>query len=177
MRKALLILFVIIFLSIIPHAYAQTSSKSAAAEISYTLPYPGMLPDHPLYKLKVLRDKIVLRLISDPKKQIEQYLLLADKGIAMVPMLVDKGNIALAKETALKAEHNFTELTFVYKKNQLKPDAETYKKLNLAALKHQEVLNAVRKKVKGDDQKVMQQVINFSKTNQEELGRILKEKK
>ncbi|HSW97310.1 MAG TPA: hypothetical protein VLF89_05800, partial [Candidatus Saccharimonadales bacterium] len=35
-------------------------------QIQYDLPYPGLLPDNPLYSLKVLRDKIVEFFISDP---------------------------------------------------------------------------------------------------------------
>lgn len=174
--KKRIIAFILLFLSIAPVSYAQTSTLSATVENSYQLAYPGMLPDNPLYKLKVLRDKIVLYLIKDPKKQVEQFLLQADKGIAMVPLLVEKGKIDLAKETAFKAEHNFTELTFVFKKTETKPDAKAYKKLTQAALKHQEVLTAALKKVNKEDQKALQQVINFSKTNQEELGRILTKK-
>lgn len=175
MKKCLLLL-TLLLMSIVPLGYAQMSTNSALMRNSYMLPYPGMLPDNPLYKIKVLRDKIVLGLLKDPEKQVEQLLLQTDKGIAMVPKLVEKGKTDLAKETAFKAEHNFTELTFVYKKTRTKPDMATYKKLNQAALKHQEVLSSILKKVDKEDQKEFQQVINFSKTNQEELGRILKEK-
>lgn len=45
------------------------STKSAS--VDYKLTWPGILPDQPLYKLKVLRDKIISKLIFDPIKKIE----------------------------------------------------------------------------------------------------------
>ena len=174
--KRSIIVFLLLFLSLAPIGFAHTSAQSATVENAYQLAYPGMLPDSPLYKLKVLRDKIVLFLIKDPEKQVENYLLQADKGIAMVPMLIEKGKIDLAKETAFKAEHHFTELTFVYKKTETKPDTKTYKKLTRAALMHQEVLGSAVKKLGKEDQKEFHRVIDFSKTNLEELQRILTKK-
>lgn len=50
-------------------------------QIQYDLPYPGLLPDNPIYGLKVLRDKIVEFFISDPAKKADYELLQADKRI------------------------------------------------------------------------------------------------
>lgn len=50
---------------------------------NYALPYPGMLPDHPLFFLKQIRDRVMEQLISDPIKKAEFYLLQADKRLAM----------------------------------------------------------------------------------------------
>src|SRR5258708_61565 len=48
-------------------------------EIQYELPYPGILPDNPLYFLKTFRDTIVLFLISEPWKKADFDLQQADK--------------------------------------------------------------------------------------------------
>lgn len=56
----------------------------------YSLPYPGLLPDSPLYRLKVWRDVIQGFLISDPVKAAEFNLLQADKRMS--------GAVALAKK-------------------------------------------------------------------------------
>ena len=80
-------------------------------------------------------------------------------------MLVDKNEVELAKETALKAENNMTLLTFGLKKLRQRPDQSLFDKLKLASLKHQEVLSSKEKKVGKEDKKTFQQVINFSKTN------------
>jgi len=152
--------------------FSYFSRNAYAGKNDYRLVYPGILPDNPLYKFKVLRDKITAFFISDPEKKINFYLLQTDKQIAMVPMLVDKKEIALAKTTALKGEDNFTQLVFVYRNYDMKPDIKTYQKLKKAADKHQEVLVNVMRKINANDAKTFQQVINFSKTNVDSLDTI-----
>lgn len=133
--------------------------------IKYYLAYPGMLPDSPLYKLKILRDRVSLTIISDPQKKVDFYLLQTDKGILATAMLVDKKKIELAKETALKAEHNFTLLTYQLNTLPKKPNDAFFEKLKVASLKHQEVLNSLIKRVSSKDAKTFQAVIDFSKRN------------
>ena len=169
--------FLIIFFSITNIIFAQNEdlSPSPTAEIKkqatpsaiikYNLAFPGILPDNPLYKLKVLRDKISLGLISDPTKKIEFLLLQTDKGILATAMLVDQNKITLAKETALKAENNYTLLTYEVKNSREKLTTELYKKLKKAALKHQEVLESLIKRVPKDNRKTFQTVLCFSKQN------------
>lgn len=142
---------------------AQQSTPSAI--IQYDLAFPGMLPDSPFYKIKVLRDKISLALTQDPMKRIDFYLRQTDKGILASAMLVDKNNIALAKETALKAEHNYTMLTYELAKLKERPQDKIFEKIKKAALKHQEVLASLAKRVKKEDQETFNTVINFSKRN------------
>lgn len=142
----------------------QNQATSSVA-VKYDLAYPGMLPDNPLYKLKQLRDKIAAGLISDPKKKVEFYLLMTDKGILASAMLVDKNKIDLAKETALKAEHNMTLLTYQLGRFPKKLDDSLYQKLKQASLKHQEVLVSLSKRVPKKDKDVFNKVIEFSKRN------------
>ena len=139
-----------------------------------------MLPDHPLYKLKVLRDKIMPYLIKTPAKKIEYDLIMADKLIYSSQLLVDKEKIELAKDAALKGEHYFTILVTDYKwaywKHQEIPP-ELDEKIRLSSLKHQEVLNNIIKKVPEKDRKVFQDGINFSKLNYETLVKLKLAKK
>lgn len=58
----------------------------------YLLPYPGILPDSPLYGFKTLRDKIVSTMIGDPLKKAEFDLLQADKRIGAALLLLKTGN-------------------------------------------------------------------------------------
>lgn len=158
-----------------------TKESTPSVYIKYDLAFPGILPDHPLYKLKVLRDKISLSLISDPLKKIDFYVLQADKGILATAMLVGQNKIELAKSTALKAEHNFTLLSSTYKSYYYKQEGDIpnkenlLKKLRTASLKHQEVLNSLLKKVPKDNQKTFLQVIDFSKRNISKIENIKKE--
>src|SRR6266480_33070 len=106
-KGAFFLLLALLFSSASSFAYTKTSASPTTTmekpvmkteKNDYQLAYPGMLPDNPLYKIKVLRDKIMEKLIIDPQKKIDYYLLQTDKQIAMVAMLVDKKASALAKE-------------------------------------------------------------------------------
>lgn len=109
---ALMVGFVVLVLSIMaavnplvvsPHEDA-TSGGVLVQKVEYYLPYPGVLPDSPLYKVKALRDRISLWLITDPNKKAEKELLLADKRIGAAVALIDGGKDELAVTTATKGE-------------------------------------------------------------------------
>lgn len=175
--KRIFFLMVFAFLIIFPNSASakeeitiQDSTPSAV--VKYDLAYPGMLPDHPLYKLKVLRDKITTFLIQDPMKKAEYHLLLADKRIHMSKILVEKGKIELAKETALKGENEYTLLVFMFKDVGKKPSKTFFDTLQAAALKHQEILNEIVARVGEKDKKTFETVIQFSKRNADELKTI-----
>jgi hypothetical protein len=150
-------------------AMVQTTTKN-----EYQLPYPGMLPDSPIYKVKVLRDKIISFLITDPQKKTDFYLLQADKGILASSMLVDKKNYSLAKETALKAEHNMTLIPEQLRRLQKKPESELFDRLILASQKHQEILSQIIKQSPKDEKKSFEQVLSFSNQNQSTIERYQK---
>jgi|SRR3989344_84492 len=152
-----------------PTIYAKESTESAMPKVDYILPHPGMLPDHRFYKLKVLRDKLIPLFISSPQKKIEFYLLQADKGIAATERLIKKDNIDLAKETALKAEHNYTTLTYIVKSNKWSFSDKEYNKLYSAAQKHQEILSTIIASVPKNQQKTFQTVLYFSQQNEKEI--------
>ena len=57
--------------------------------VEYVLPYAGILPTHPLYFLKMMRDQIVEALISDPVKRADFYITQADKKLSMALALSD----------------------------------------------------------------------------------------
>lgn len=152
---------------------SEESTKSARITINYQLAYPGILPDHPLYKIKRLRDKITPYFIGDVNKKIDYYLLQTDKGILASQMLIEKNKIDLAIDTALKAENNMTIITQVIKANKSKVAKDKFKKLETASLKHQEILNLILTKVKNDKKKPFVDVLYFSKKNLEEIKNTL----
>lgn len=123
---------------------AATDSSLSTQQIVYPLPYPGILPDHPLYPLKVLRDKLLEILIRDPAKKAEFYLLMADKRLHMGVFLTNKNKPTLAAETVADAEKYFLRgVEYLEKLTQTKiisllnEKREAYTK---AAVKHQEVI-------------------------------------
>jgi len=144
---------------------------SQSAVIEYNLAFPGILPDHPLYKLKTLRNKVFLALIANPQKKTDWLLRETDKGILAAAMLIDKQKYALAIQTAYKAEHNYTLITYEMKKMLIRPDDEYFLNLKLAALKHQEVLRSLLTRVPEEKQKDLRTIIEFSERNWDTLAK------
>ena len=182
-RKAsLIILFLLVFtlLSYKTSAFAQeTSTNNSSADpaiIKYDLAYPGILPNNPFYKLKVLRDKIMMVLVNDPYKRSDIYLLQTDKGILATAILVDENKIDLAGKTALKAENNMTLLANELYRFSQKPDASFFNKLKTASMKHQEVLNSLIKRLPLNQQETLKTVSYFSKANLQTIERFQNKK-
>lgn len=185
MKKAFfLFLIFFIFLSITDISFSQETSipalTSSFPTVDYQLQWPGMLPDDKFYKLKLLRDKIIVYLVKNPIKKIEYNLIQADKTIYAGKLLFDKGNLTLAKETALKGENFYTQMVTEYKwaywyGNKI-PDSLNNRIKN-AALKHQEVFYEMMKKYAKEDQKTFQMLADFSKRNYQELLDIKKPSK
>ena len=71
--------------------------------VMYELPYPGLLPGHYLYPVKMFRDRVVEWLTFDPEKKIELMILYADKRMAAAKVLLESGEEDLGVETGLKA--------------------------------------------------------------------------
>jgi hypothetical protein len=88
---------------------SASSSPKLENEINYELPYPGLLPDNPLYFLRVIRDRTVGFLIADPLKKSEFDLLQADKRLNAGIFLLKKNKASLSLSTISKAENYFSE--------------------------------------------------------------------
>lgn len=96
---------------VLPDQAASTTSNAGALQdttvkpkVEYQLPFPGILPDNPLYMIKAFRDRIMEVLIAEPVRKTEFYVLQADKRLGMGVQLLDKGNTALAETTFSKGE-------------------------------------------------------------------------
>lgn len=104
MRKSLFLgIFILFFAFLFPLALAQETNPFAAsaspAPVKYELPYPGLLPDHPLYIFKSIRDLLLRALISHPIKKVEFDLLMADKRLNMAIFLFQKQKTELGVKT------------------------------------------------------------------------------
>lgn len=84
-------------------ANATAEGMTVTTTVEYALPYPGILPDHPLYLLKNLRDQIFEWLIADPIRKTEFYTLQGDKRVNMAVFLQAKGNEFMALDSLTKA--------------------------------------------------------------------------
>lgn len=85
----------------------SSSSITPTPEPLYSLPYPGLLPDSPLYFLKVSRDRVISFLISDSLRKAEFDILQADKRLSGGVKLVEKKNYVLAESTFSKGLNYF----------------------------------------------------------------------
>ncbi|MEM4271364.1 MAG: DUF5667 domain-containing protein [Candidatus Pacearchaeota archaeon] len=159
MKKILFFTFLFLFSLNTNFSFAQemkdsSTSAEVTKEINYTLPYPGLLPDNPLYFLKSIRDGIVNFLISDPVKKADFNLLQADKHLSEGVMLFDKGKekYRLAVAAVLKGENYFNEAIkqIDRARKQKKETGNFEERLYQAALKHEEVLKNLQIKARGD---------------------------
>lgn len=152
-RIYLLAFSLLIFLLSFNISFAAVSSDSAQT-ISYELPYPGLLPDNPLYFLRVIRDRAVGFLIADPLKKTEFDLLQADKRLNAGIYLLNSARqnekkISLALSTISKAENYFEQA--LNKMGEAKMQGrninEMEGKLKSALRKHQQELGRLTQKV------------------------------
>lgn len=75
------------------------STQPAKTVQVYTLPYPGLLPNNPLYFLKSFRDVLLEAMISDPSKKSQFYVLQADKFLAMSQQAFEQKNWPMTLQT------------------------------------------------------------------------------
>lgn len=103
---SLAFLFLIVFFPMPSFAAVTPPTAGVTMEkpSEYLLPYPGILPDHPLYFLKQVRDGIMDRLIVDPLRKAEFHVLQADKRLNMGVVLLEQGKETLAETTISKGE-------------------------------------------------------------------------
>lgn len=91
-------------------AQEDSVDKTTPPTVDYTLPYPGILPNNPLYVIKMIRDRIILLIITDSRKKAEFNLLQADKRIEAAVFLINEDkekNSKLALTTIEKGENYY----------------------------------------------------------------------
>ena len=139
---------------------ATESSEVIDTRVNYELPYPGMLPDHPFYFMKVIRDRVVKFLINDDLKLAKFDLLNAEKRIFAGRLLVDKGKDELAVATISKSNNYLDEsIDSIVRYKKAHPKSidilPFVSELNLAIEKHIEIIKDVTKSI---DKKYLDQI-------------------
>ncbi len=162
MKKITILIVSFIFFFSTVASFGQETSKennsvstpSSNKTIDYELPYPGLLPDNPLYVLKAIRDRIIQVLIVDPIKKANFELLAADKRLNEGVSLFNKGEkkYVLAETTISKGENYFEKgIAQVERaKKQGIITASTSQRFHLASLKHREIIKGLVNKSGGD---------------------------
>lgn len=151
------------------------SSVSTTPKPEYVLPYPGILPDHPLYNLKRFRDYILERLITDPVKKTEFYILQADKRLQMGIALTVKGNASLAESTISKGEKYLSKalsISLGYKASGADVPPFVIENLNNALEKHEEVLTTLVAGASDTEKAGLQESLDLIKKMKEEVSEL-----
>ena len=170
MRKWILLsLVLIVFLGIFV--------RPALAQEEHILAWPGILPDHPLYRLKMVRDKIWGFLIRDPLKKSQWCLLMADKRIWAAQLLMEKGKFDLAVTTATKAEKYLERaVDRAYQaKDMGGEDNVFFKKMFSASLKHEEVLQEIQQNFPEELRSTIEEILEYPKNVNQKMLMLLSE--
>lgn len=167
-----------VFSQPVPQVGGVSTQEATPAKIEYYLPYPGILPDSPVWPLKALRDKIWLLVTRDPMRRAELALLFADKRVGMAQALVQGAKAEIGVSTATKAE-KYLEQAFLEQERAQERGVDTgqfLEKLAKAALKHQEVLESLMTLVPEDARPILNQTIDYPKKVYEKSAQGLNEK-
>lgn len=125
-------------------AVVATPKEAVTVKVEYYLPYPGILPDSPLYKVKAVRDRLLLVLTFDETRKVEKELLYADKRIGAAEALAGGGKVDLAVSTATKAEKYLE--SAVNRVKKLSSSGRDVKSMTMtlekAVAKHREILES-----------------------------------
>lgn len=166
-------------MSVYPQSPTPSPTSAPAITVKYYLPYPGILPDNPLYKVKAFRDRIVLFFTSGEENKAVKELLYADKRIRAAEELVDGGKVTLGVSTASKAEKYLE--SAVNRAIKLASDGVDDKSLLRtlvdATAKHSEVLQVLQTKTDGNEQKVIMDAAGKTKLLNESVSVALKNAK
>lgn len=154
-----------------PSTVPTATPSPRAQKVDYTLPYPGLLPDNPLYALKAIRDKVIEFLISDPVKKADFYLLSSDKRVNTGYYLImkdkdDMGVLYISKSNNYMSMAESQALSAGSKGN------ETVQRIKTAIKKHEEVINQMESQVDKKNRTKLQHEID----RLEEMQSLIKKK-
>lgn len=149
-------IFIFIFILLVSFSFAKTvfaqtdtSSSSAVKKqetVDYTLPYPGLLPDNPLYFLKSARDKVIEFLISSSQKKAEFFLLSSDKRLNTGYYLIQKNKDDMGVLYISKS-NNYMHMAVSQAKEAGQNGVDVLSKALISVQKHEEIIKNVETQV------------------------------
>lgn len=144
-------------------------------KIEYTLPYPGILPDHPLYVVKRIRDYILERVIVEPVRKGEFYILQGDKRLQMGVMLIDAGKEELGESTISKAEkymEKSVQTLLAFQETESMVPTHISDRLRISLSKHEELIQGSLVKVNDEQKSGLTESLTRVKLLQEEAKKL-----
>lgn len=152
---------------------ASDEIRIEAKTIEYNLIYPGILPDHPLYFLKNIRDNVVYFLTRDYLKKARLNLDFSDKKAAMALLLSQKGKWKLAGSVLSEGEADFSkipDLMNVSRKQGVAAPENLILTLKLSNEKHQEVIEQMLKDAPQGERKNFEAILKTNNNIQKSLS-------
>ncbi|MBI2405041.1 hypothetical protein HYV22_02575 [Candidatus Gottesmanbacteria bacterium] len=144
-------------------------------KVDYVLPYPGISLDHPLYVLKQLRDMILEKLISDPIRKAEFYMLQADKFVNMAVFAIDQGKTKIVGKAVTQGEWYLqqSEIKLItLKNNGISIPGSVTDRLEKSVAKHIEVLTELLTNVSASEKEVITDALTLAKKLQADLSKL-----
>jgi len=141
-----------------------------SSQVDYFLPYPGILPDSPLYKIKMVRDRIWLWLTRQSSKKLDLLLLFADKRIGAGEILIKGNKVALGVSTLTKGEKYWERAVGEVNRLSAEKRMGAKEKLIKASLKYQEILENLLLRVSAEEKTELEKILNSLKSLREQLA-------
>ncbi len=155
------LLICLVFQYSVAPAYAAEKSFVQQPPIQYDLSYPGLLPDHPFYILKQMRDNMMTLLIGKPLDRSSFMLLQSDKQVSAAKILIEQQkdvhmvrNSFLASQRAFEGAINGTQAA----KQEGFPTEDMIHQLQVASKKHHEIVTNVMEQLSEEDKKMFQDI-------------------
>ena len=135
----------------------------AEKAVDYYLPYPGILPDHPFYWLKMIRDRVQLWLTNQPLAKAEKLLMYADKRLGAGWALIEGNKKELGVTTLTKGEKYLERVRAEAGKLGEGGDETRFKeRLEKATKKHGQVLELLLEKTDGGQKEMIKQMLKLN---------------
>lgn len=148
-------------------------------DIPYQLAYPGkVLPNHFLWPVKAMRDKIWLTVTTDQNQRTNLLLLFADKRLASSVTLLEQNDYENSLTALVKAESYLERASIQEQRNRTRglETNDTLRLLAYASLKHYDVINSMMSTYPDDARVVLIDAQNMPKLVYEQARDALNQK-
>lgn len=145
----------------------EKEDTATPTPVPYDLSYPGLLPDHPLYPLKMVRDNLMTMLIGKPLDKASFLLLQSDKHVLASKLLLQKNDIELAYESFVNAQKYFDEAVSCVReaKKEGMSTHDAINKLQTASKKHHQIVHEMKSELNGINDEKFQEIDKKAETN------------
>lgn len=177
-RKFAVPIFLLALLAVtIPlfHLINSQSITMSDKKVVYELPYPGILPDHPFYFLKELRDRALDVTTRDDTRKAELYIQFSDKYLNTAVALAKKGRETQADEILISGEKYSLRVPDLFKKAKQQgagPTQQLVDRLKQSNEKHKEVIQELMKTTSQRDKRSLEKALSINNQIKKQIGNL-----